>query len=127
MLQLLADLSADAIVNLRDIGSDTSVRLITDNIVDIIPVDPKKYSDPADKRKVSFLPFYTCIKDKFASEALLPTNDGYVATADAYWASVPQLVNVFSNSQLGIICENPNAHWVFSSLGRDETQRNNKA
>ena len=127
MLQCLADLAADAMIYLRDIGTESSVRLITDNIINIIPIDSEKFSDPADKRKVSFLPFYQSIKNKFASDALLPTVDGYVASTDAYWAAVPQLTNLFSDSQLALICENTNAHWVFVSLGRDEVQRNNKA
>ena len=37
---------------------------------------------------------------------------------------MPQL---FSNSQLADITGNENAHWVFATLSRDETQRNNKA
>ncbi len=127
MLQCLADLAASAMVYLRDIGSESSVRLIADNIISIIPVDAEKFSDPADKRKVSFLPFYNSIKNKFESETLLPSVDGYVASKDAYWAAVPQLTNLFSDSQLALICENPNAHWVFVNLGRDEVQRNNKA
>lgn len=127
MLQCLANLAADAMVYLRDIGNEGSVRLITDNIINIIPIDAEKFSDPADKRKVSFLPFYKSIKNKFATDMLLPSADGYVASTDAYWAAVPQLTNYFSDSQLALICENPNAHWVFVSLGRDEVQRNNKA
>lgn len=127
MLQLLADLAADAMVYLRDIGNNGSVQLITDNIVNIIPVDSEKFSDPDDKRKVSFLPFYNSIKCKFENEALLPSNDGYVSMSDAYWAAVTQLPNLFSNSQLGQICENPNAHWVFVSLGRDEIRDHRKA
>lgn len=127
MLQHLADLAASGMIYLRDIGSESAVRLITDKIIDIIPIDSEKFSDPADKRKVSFLPFYKSIKNKFASDKLLPSVDGYVASTDAYWAAVPQLTNLFSDSQLALICENPNAHWVFVSLGRDEVQRNNKA
>ena len=127
MLQHLADLAASAMIYLRDIGNESAVRLITDKIIDIIPIDSEKFSDPADKRKVSFLPFYKSIKNKFASDKLLPSVDGYVASTDAYWAAVPQLTNLFSDSQLALICENPNAHWVFVSLGRDEVQRNNKA
>ncbi|MBR5545186.1 MAG: AAA family ATPase [Clostridia bacterium] len=127
MLEKLAMLAADSMVYLRDIGSESSVRLITDNILNIIPVDSEVFSDPSDKRKVSFLPFYNAIKDKFASELLLPTKTGYVATTDAYWAAVPQLTNLFSDSQLALVCENDNAHWAFVGLGRDETQRNNKA
>ena len=126
MLQRLADLAADAMVYLRDIGDGCSTRLITDNIVNIIPIDAERFSDPADKRKVSFLPFYNSVKNKFSTEALLPAIDGYVASTNAYWAAVPQLTALFSDLQLALICENPNAKWVFTSLGRDEIQRNNK-
>lgn len=127
MLQSLADLAADAMIYLRDIGTESSVRLIGDNIINIIPIDAEKFSNPADKRKVSFLPFYNSIKNKFASDVLLPSVNGYVSSTDAYWAAVPQLTNLFSDSQLALICENPNAQWVFASLGRDEVQRNNRA
>lgn len=126
MLQRLADLAADAMVYLRDIGSEGTTHLITDNIVNIIPIDGEQFSDPADKRKVSFLPFYNSIKNKFATEVLLPAKGEYVASANAYWAAVPQLTNLFSDSQLALICENSSAHWVFTSLGRDEILRNNK-
>ncbi len=126
MLQRLADLAADAMVYLRDIGNEASVRLITDNIINIIPIDAERFSDPADKRKVSFLPFYNSIKNKFATEALIPTIGGYVASSNAYWASVPFLAELFTDEQLAEICGNSNANWGFVSLGRDEIQRNNR-
>lgn len=127
MIQRLANLAADAFEHLRDIGEELSVHLIEDNIVTIIPVDSKKFSDPSDKRKVSFLPFYQAIKEKFEKANLLPSTEGYISSKDAYWAAVPQLPQLFSNSQLADITDNENAHWVFTTLGRDETQRNNKA
>lgn len=128
MLQKLADLSADAMVYLRDIGEESNKRLIDDNIVNIIPVDREQFSDPADKRKVSFLPFYESIQKVFASEKLLPSTDGYVSANNAYWASVIQIPQLFSNDQLRDIVENKEAKWVFVSFGREETQkRNNKA
>lgn len=127
MIKRLADLSADAMEYLRDIGIKDSKRLIDDNIVEIIPVDKDIFSDPSDKRKVSFLPFYESIKGKFKTTALIPTVDDYVMPENAYWAAVPQLAQLFSNSQLGDITENEEAQWAFVTLGRDEVQRNNKA
>lgn len=127
MIKRLADLSADAMEYLRDIGVKNSKRLIDDNIVKIIPVDEDDFSDPADKRKVSFLPFYESIKKKFEKTELIPTVDDYVMPENAYWAAVPQLAQLFSNEQLGEITENEDAQWAFISLGRDEVQRNNKA
>lgn len=127
MLQRLAELSADALVYLRDIGEEKGNKLIDDNIIDIIPIDSEQFSDPANKRKVSFLPFFKEIREKFASDRLLPASDGYVGKDNAYWASVPQLPQLFSNEQLSSIVENDNAKWVFASLARDEVQRNSKA
>lgn len=127
MIQCLADLAADSLEHLRDIGEDTSIRLIDDNITTIIPVDLEKFSDPSDKRKISFLPFYQAIKEQFEKSNLLPSIDGYTSSKDAYWAAVPQLTKLFSNEQLANITNNKNAHWVFTTLGRDEIQRNNKA
>ena len=127
MIQCLANLAADTFEYLRDIGEKSSVHLITDDIVCIIPVDSEKFSSPSDKRKISFRPFYQAIKDKFETAELLPSPKGYVSSKDAYWAAVPPLTQLFSNSQLADITGNENAHWVFATLGRDETQRNNKA
>lgn len=126
MIKMLADLAADALVYLRDIGVKSSNRLVDDHIVDIIPVDEDDFSDPADKRKVSFLPFYESIKHKFKSAALIPTFDDYVMPENAYWAAVTQLTHLFSNSQLSDITENIEAQWAFVSLGRDELMRNNR-
>lgn len=128
MLQKLAELSADALTYLRDIGEEKQITLIDDSIFDIIPVDSEKFSDPANKRKVSFLPFYESIQKILASDRLLPSMDGCVSSNNAYWASVPQIPQLFSNEQLGDIVENKEAKWVFVSYGREETQkRNDKA
>ena len=125
MLQKLAKLSADALVYLRDIGEEKKKNLIDDSLFDIIPVDPEKFSDPANKRKVSFLPFYEAIQKKLFSERLLPSIDGCVSSKNAYWASVPQIPQLFSNEQLGEIVENKEAKWVFVTYGREETQKRN--
>ncbi|MGN0163758.1 MAG: DEAD/DEAH box helicase [Candidatus Ornithomonoglobus sp.] len=127
MINRLAALAADALELLRDIGLKSSVRLIEDNIVNIIPVDEASFSDPNDKRKVSFLPFYQSIKKKFEETALLPSTSDYVMPCNAYWAAVPQLAQLFSNAQLADITDNEDAQWVFVTLGRDEVKRNNKA
>ena len=127
MIQVLAGLAADSMEYLRDIGLESGIRLIDDSIIDIIPIDEDAFSSPDDKRKISFLPFYSAIKDVFESEELLPTKDGYVDSDNAYWASVPQIPQLFSDSQLSSLVDNENAKWVFVSLGRDEVQRNNKA
>ncbi|HUM83936.1 MAG TPA: DEAD/DEAH box helicase [Lachnospiraceae bacterium] len=127
MIKLLAELSADALVYLKEIGEKESYRMIEDNIVTIIPVDSDRFSNPEDRRKVSFLPFYDSIKEKLEEEELLPSTEGYASSENAYWAEYPQFPVLFSNSQLTDIVGNENAKWVFTSLGRYETNRNNKA
>lgn len=126
MINALADLSADAIEYLRDIGIEKGIRLIDDSIVEIIPVYEDEFSDPEDKNQISFLPFFERIKEKFEKSELLPGKDGYVRKGNAYWASVSQIPQLFSDSQLGEIVENPDACWVFPTLSRDEVQRNNR-
>ena len=127
LIQALADLTADSIKYFKDIGISESIRLIDESIVDIIPYDPSKFSNPADKRKVSFKPFYEAIKSCLSKEELLPSLAGYTDSQNAYWASVPQLPQLFSNEQLAEIVDNPSAKWIFPTLSRDEIQRNNKA
>ena len=57
MIQNLAYLAADGLVYLRNIGEEKKVRLIDDNIISIIPVDPERFSEPTNKTKVSFFLF----------------------------------------------------------------------
>ena len=126
MIEVLSDLAADAIEYLKDIGSELGCRLIDDNIINIVPINRFNFSDPSDKSKISFLPFYEKIKNKFKTTKLLPTSEGYVDVNNAYWASVPQLPQLFSNEQLGKIVDNADACWVFITLSRDGIQSNNK-
>ena len=126
MILKLADLAADAMYYLLDIGQKESLRLIDDTIVNIIPINEETFSDPADKSKISFRPFYSAIKRKFQSFALLPSLNGYTTSDHAYWAAVPQLTKLFTNEQLAVIVGDKKAHWIFTSLGHDETKRANR-
>lgn len=127
MITLLAELAADALEYLRDIGIRKGIRLIDDNIVRIIPVDKTVFTEPSDKSRISFLPFYEKIKKKFKERSIIPATNDYVMARNAYWASVPQLASLFDNTQLGEITENKNAQWVFTTFGRDETRRSNQS
>ena len=127
MIKLLSMLAADSLVYLRDIGQANGYSLINDDIFDIIPYDEGLFSDVNDKKKASFKPFYTAILEKMSNEELLPVSDGFVSQQNAYWASVPQIAEIFSDKQLAELCENEKAKWVFRSFGRQETLRKNKA
>ena len=127
MVELLANLAADSLCLLRDIGVRESIRLIDDDIIDIIPYDKSLFQDQDSKRKISFEPFYHAIREKFRFEKLIPSRDDYIETKNAYWADIPQLAQLFTNDQLADICENSQAQWAFTTMGRYEVQRNNKA
>lgn len=121
MISLLADLAADSLLLLK------KLKLIDDNIFNILPYDESKFNDVDDKNKISFKPFYNSIKNKFKTEALLPTIDGYTSSENAYWADVPNLVNLFSIKQLReLYTDNEKAEWIFVSFGRAETMRTNR-
>ena len=126
MISLLSKLAADSMIYLRDIGMNTSERLINDDIFSIIPIQEDIFCDLDDTSRISFKPFYSAIKNIFQTESLIPTRDGYTVVENAYWAAVPFLTQLFSDTQLADICENIDAKWVFLSLGRDGVQSNNK-
>ena len=125
LINLLAKLAGASLLHLRNIGEGSSNRIINDNIFSIIPIDEDAFCELDDTSRVSFMPFYTEIKDIFDTERIIPTRTGYTTVKNAYWAAVPFLAELFSDEQLADICENQNAKWAFVSLGRDEVQRNN--
>lgn len=124
MVELLSQLAGDSMLYMRDLGASSTPRLIDDNVLSIIPMDKSKFSPEGDTQKLSFLPFYTKIFNKFTTERLLPSENGYVEKANAYWADYPTLPRLFSDAQLAMICGNPNAHWVFRMLGREQLRDN---
>ena len=118
MVGKLATLVADSLVCLRDIGTRHGTRLIDDNILNIIPTSEDVFSNEDDADNLSFLPFFTAIREKMSTEKLLPTADGYVSRENAYWADTEEIAKLFSNEQLATMSRNPDAQWVFPSIGR---------
>jgi hypothetical protein len=119
MISLLSELAADSLVYLRDIGLSKSVRLIDDNIFDIIPYNESEFGDIFSKETISFKPFYTAIKKAFECREIIPTLDNdYVTSSDAFWGGFDnsQLAEVFSNNQLAVLTNNKRAKWAFASL-----------
>jgi hypothetical protein len=126
MIELLAQLSAESLCYFKKIEYECGIKLIDDDIFDIIPYDENRFSDINDKRKISFKPFYSAIKNTFLNEELLPSSNGYVSVQNAYWAEYSQITEVFSNEQLAFLFEKKEAKWVFTSFSRAEVQRTNK-
>ena len=120
MVKLLAALAADSLVYLRNIGLEQGPRLIDDRILDIIPTDASAFGkEDDDLDRLSFLPFYSAIQYKMGSEQILPTADGYVSGKNAYWADTEEITLIISNEQLSQLAGNPDARWVFVTIGRD--------
>ena len=118
MISLLSELAADSLTCLKEIGLTKKVPLIDDNIFDIVPYDESNFTDVNSKKAISFKPFYTAMKDAFESEAIIPSSDGYVTSATAYWGGIDnsQLAEVFSNEQLACLTKNDDAKWAFATL-----------
>lgn len=127
MVSLMSKLAADSLVCLKEIGLTKKVLLIDDNIFDIVPYDETKFGDVDSKKTISFKPFYLAMKDFFNTEDIIPCLGGYVTAKNAYWASVPQIAELFSNEQLAFLAKNDSAKWVFASFGRQDTSKKNKA
>ena len=125
MVRKLAGLAAKAFVLLKEIGERESTRLIDDSIWQMIPYDPAIYSDPNDKSRISFRPFYDSVKKVFESEEIIPTDDGYAKKENAYWAASRRIVQLFSREQLGKLCGNASACWAFPSIGREGIMHGN--
>jgi len=126
MIILLSELAADSLIYLKEIGQRRGMTLIDDNIFEIIPYDESSFNEIYDNNRISFKPFFTTIKNTFRNEELLPSLGGFASASNAYWASVPQIAEVFSNDQLAVLLINQSADWVFTSIGRAEISRANK-
>lgn len=120
LIQKLALLAADSLPILRD------EELINDDFLELIPYDERKFSNLDDRRKISFKPFYTAIKEKLQTDALLPSANGSCAPKScSYWAYDTELIELFSDEQLNNLTGTTNASWVFRSRGKTAVQSAN--
>ena len=123
MIELLAKLSADSFVYLRDIGLEIGKMYIDDDILDYLPINEDLYTSKNERDDISFKPFFNYIKDIFKREKILPSFNDYVKAKNAYapyWANISEL---FSNEQLEILVENKDAKWILPSKGYETYYR----
>lgn len=123
MIELLAELSADSFVYLRDIGIEAGKMYIDDDILDYLPIDEDLYTPKNERDDISFRPFFDEIKDTFSTEEILPSFDDYVIAENAYapyWANISEL---FSNEQLAVLINNENAKWILPTKGYETYYR----
>lgn len=127
IMQLAAKLAANSLPILKTIGERDKTYLINDNILELIPYKESDFVDVDSKAKISFKPFYTEILKKFQSDQLLPGRNGkYYKTAKSYWASDPELAELFSDQQISKLMGNPDSGLVFVSKGQKQLNQANK-
>ena len=115
MINILSKLAGDSLIYLRDIGEEKGIRYIDDNILDIVPKERAiTYYD-----EISFSSFYDRIKEKFETEKLLPTKNGYVTKENAY-LTTSKFREFLSNEQLSVLVNNNSAEWVFCSIAKND-------
>ncbi|XZF15878.1 AAA domain-containing protein [Chitinophagaceae bacterium MMS25-I14] len=108
MIKLLAELAADSLIILKEL------KLINDDIIDIIPYKKIKYGHDG-----FFNDFREKVEQKLKTEEILPAKGKTFAyKKNAYWAESSDLANLFSNEQLADLVKNQNAKWVFPTIGR---------
>lgn len=120
LISKLAELAADSLVYLKEIGLSNNKQLIDDKIFDIIPYEENKFTDVDNKNSISFKPFYTAIKETFKTKEIIPTSDGYTISENAYWASTTRIARLFTNEQLADLMRNPQAKWAFANIEYQE-------
>lgn len=126
MVKLLAQLSSESLLTLK------KLKLIDDNVFDIIPYKKNDFYDisssfyGSNEKPKLFALFYEIIKEKFENEELLPTEDGYVISENAYWAQDNPILNLFSDEQLSILIDDEDAKWAFRNLVRNQTGKDDE-
>ena len=123
MIELLANLSADCFVYLRDIGFEGGVQIIDDEILSYIPIDESLYIPRNPRDDISLHPFYEAIKQKFSEDALFPSFENYVYCEDAYMAYWSLISDLISNEQLAELVGNEDAEWILPSKGYETLYR----
>lgn len=123
MIELLANLSADCFLYLRDIGVESGVQIIDDEILSYIPIDENLYVPKNPRDDISLFPFYDQIKRVFSEEAMFPSFNDFVYGENAYMAYWSLISDLISNEQLAVLVKNENAEWILPSKGYETLYR----
>ena len=124
MISCLAELAADSLVYLRDIGIGNNQRIIDDNILNIVPAHSSKRLKwngvIRSLQQSQFEPFYEMILEAFKTEQIIPTVNSYTTFKNAYWPYNYTLLSLFDSESLKSITESPEAEWAFASIPREK-------
>ena len=123
MVGTLSELASDSVEYLRDIKDASGKSLVGDDILDLIPTRRTTKYDYKDELDLS--PFGDRMREKFKVASVIPTKSGgHVTAAHAYWPDSQEISNVFSESQLQLLTDDPEARWVFASRWADVNRKN---
>lgn len=123
MIELLANLSADCFLYLRDIGIENGIQIIDDEILSFIPIDESLYVQKNPRDDISLYPFYDQIKRVFNEGAMFPSFSDYVYGENAYMAFWSLISDLISNEQLAVLVKNGKAEWILPSKGYETIYR----
>ncbi len=119
MVERLSVLAASGLSYLCSRYAEDGARIVTDDIVKVIPISRENYGDG-----ISFEPFRTAFRELFQSAAVLPTKNGYVDRPHAYWPESIAVPRLFSDEQLQKLYGIQDLKWAFPTIPRENRSRN---
>jgi len=114
MILKLADLSASALEYLCRFSEKTPPRIVTDDVLRVIPVESVDYGDG-----ISFDAFRDAFETLFYSTRVVPTSDSYVDRHHGYWAESKALPLRFTDSDLSALLSEEGAKWAFPTIPKE--------
>ena len=127
MVQNLAELAADSLVLLRDLGLAHGNNIIGKNLFSIVPYKEDDFVELDNRDTISFKPFYLEILECLKKEKILPAVDGYVEAKNAFWANISQTSDTFSDKQLQKLEHDKNAKWIDIGSGNQSCRSSDYA
>ncbi|SDZ77043.1 sacsin N-terminal ATP-binding-like domain-containing protein [Selenomonas ruminantium] len=117
MIDALADLAANSLVCLKEIGEREQHEYISGNIFEVIPYNDELFYVARRNDQISFEPIFYKIKVKFQTAEIIPAgNNEYIRMEHAYWSPKAKFMNLLSDTQLRQLTGDVKACWVTCRL-----------
>jgi hypothetical protein len=120
MIEGLAGLAASGLEYLCRLSEKEQRRIVTDDIVKIIPIAYEDYEDG-----ISFEPFRDAFSSLFGQKKVIPTKGAcYIDCPHAYWPESIAVPVLFSDDQLQALYGVHGIRWAFPTIPRENKSRN---
>ena len=120
MIESLASLAASGLEYLCRLSEKEQRRIVTEDIVKIIPVAYEDYEDG-----ISFEPFRDAFSSLFGQKKVIPTKGAYyIDCPHAYWPESIAVPALFSDEQLQALYGVQGICWAFPTIPRENKSRN---